>query len=100
MSKKNLISTASEHIIICFAPSKLESEIIHVQHSQTWTVKMAYPQPNYAAWIQDIQPRLQEWYMTIPQPSKAHSLLLSSLARRIGILSITTPFSCFTGQTL
>ncbi|KAL2833850.1 fungal-specific transcription factor domain-containing protein [Aspergillus cavernicola] len=55
-----------------FTMSKLESEIKHVQHSQSWTPKIAYPRPNYSAWVKDIQPRLQEWYTTIPQPSKAH----------------------------
>ena len=55
-----------------FSMSKLESEIRHVLHSQTWAPKLAYPKPNFAAWFQDIQPRLQEWYMTIPEPSKAH----------------------------
>ena len=55
-----------------FSMSKLESEIKHVQHSQSWALKIAYPRPDYSAWVQDIQPRLQEWYATIPQPSKAH----------------------------
>ena len=55
-----------------FSMSKLESEIRHVLHSQVWAPKLAYPTPNYAAWVQDIQPRLQEWYTTIPEPSKAH----------------------------
>ncbi len=55
-----------------FSMSKLESEIRHVLHSQAWAPKMAYPRPNYSTWVQDIQPRLQEWYSTIPEPSKAH----------------------------
>lgn len=55
-----------------FSMSKLESEIRHVLHSQSWALKMAYPRPNYSAWVEDIQPRLQEWYSTIPEPSKAH----------------------------
>ena len=55
-----------------FTLAKLESEIRHVQHSQSWASKLAYPRPNWAAWLQDIQPRLQEWYDTIPEPSKAH----------------------------
>lgn len=55
-----------------FSLSKLESEIKHVQHSQVWTPKIAYPTANYAAWVQDIHPRLEEWYATIPQTSKAH----------------------------
>jgi hypothetical protein len=55
-----------------FTMSKLESEIRHVQHSQSWTPRVACPKPDYAAWIKDIQPRLQEWYDTIPTPSKAH----------------------------
>jgi len=56
-----------------FGMSMLESEIKQVQHNQVWTPKLASPKTNYPAWILDIQPRLQEWYDTIPQPSKAHS---------------------------
>lgn len=55
-----------------FSMSRLESEIRHVQHSQSWAPRIAWPKPDYAAWIKDIQPRLQEWYDTIPTPSKAH----------------------------
>jgi hypothetical protein len=55
-----------------FSMAKLESEIKHVQQSQTWPAKIAYPKPNFATWVQDIQPRLQEWYSTIPNPSNAH----------------------------
>jgi hypothetical protein len=55
-----------------FAMSMLESEIKHVQHNQVWTQKLASPRIDYSAWILDIQPRLQEWYDTIPQTSKAH----------------------------
>jgi hypothetical protein len=55
-----------------FTLAKLESEIKHVQHSQVWALKIAYPRPNRVAWLQDIQPRLQEWYDTIPDPGKAH----------------------------
>lgn len=55
-----------------FTMSKLESEIKHVQHSQSWALKIAYPRPDYSAWVQDIQPRLREWRSTIPQPSDAH----------------------------
>ena len=55
-----------------FSMSKLGSEIKHVQHSQAWALKIAYPRTNYSAWVQDIQPRLQKWYTAIPQPSKAH----------------------------
>ncbi|KAL1889658.1 hypothetical protein Sste5346_008777 [Sporothrix stenoceras] len=57
-----------------FKMSHLESEITHVQHSQSWSVRIAYPRANYAAWMQDIGPRLQEWYTTIPDLSKAHPL--------------------------
>ncbi|KAF2427826.1 hypothetical protein EJ08DRAFT_332714 [Tothia fuscella] len=56
-----------------FSMAKLESEIKHVQQSQTWVVKIANPKPNFAMWVEDIQPRLQEWYSTIPNPGKAHS---------------------------
>ena len=55
-----------------FTLSKLQSEIKHVQHSQTWAPNTAYPKPNYAAWLQDIKPRLEEWYATIPQTDRAH----------------------------
>lgn len=55
-----------------FGMSKLESEIKHVQHSQCWAQKLAYPRPDYSTWIQDIHPRLLEWHRTIPQPSQAH----------------------------
>lgn len=55
-----------------FTLSKLESEIKHVQHSQSWAPRIAYPKPDYAAWVQDIQPRLWEWRSTIPQPKDAH----------------------------
>ncbi|KAJ5612827.1 fungal-specific transcription factor domain-containing protein [Penicillium lagena] len=60
---------AHNHLFIL---SKIESEIKHVQHSQTWAPKLAYPRANYAAWVQDIQPRLEEWYATIPQTNRAH----------------------------
>jgi hypothetical protein len=62
---------AHNHI---FSMEKLESEIKHVQHSQTWGLKIAYPKPNFAQWVQGIQPRLQEWYSTIPDPGRAHPL--------------------------
>ncbi|KAF2109673.1 fungal-specific transcription factor domain-containing protein [Lophiotrema nucula] len=55
-----------------FSMAKLESEIKHVQNSRTWPLKIAYPKPNFASWVQDIQPRLREWRGTIPNPSKAH----------------------------
>jgi hypothetical protein len=55
-----------------FTLAKLESEIKHVQHSQVWSLKVAYPRPSWTAWLLDIQPRLQEWYATIPEPTKAH----------------------------
>lgn len=62
---------AHNHI---FALSRLESEIKHMQHSQTWAPKPGYPRANYAIWLQDIQPRLEEWYATIPQTDRAHPL--------------------------
>jgi len=55
-----------------FTMAQLESEIKHVQQSQTWPSKVAYPRPNYKLWLQDIQPRLQEWLSTIPSPALAH----------------------------
>ncbi|KAE9970550.1 hypothetical protein BLS_004864 [Venturia inaequalis] len=62
---------AHNHI---FGMSMLESEIKHVQHNQVGASKLANPKTNYSAWSLDIQPRLQEWYDTIPPPSKAHPL--------------------------
>ncbi|KAH7360811.1 fungal-specific transcription factor domain-containing protein [Rhexocercosporidium sp. MPI-PUGE-AT-0058] len=55
-----------------FDMSKLESEIKHVHHSLSWATKKAYPKPNYTTWLLDIQPRLQQWYATIPERSRAH----------------------------
>ncbi|KAK5255288.1 hypothetical protein LTS03_002925 [Exophiala xenobiotica] len=55
-----------------FTMSKLESEIKHVHHNQVWALKLAYPRANHTAWVKDILPRLQEWYATIPDPTKAH----------------------------
>jgi hypothetical protein len=63
------ISRAHNHL---FTLAKLESEIRHVQHSQAWNFKLAYPRPSWDTWLQDMQPRMQEWYATIPDPSKAH----------------------------
>lgn len=57
-----------------FSLAKLESEIKHVQHTRVWTPKLAYPRPSWAVWLQDIQPRLQEWHATIPEPGKAQPL--------------------------
>lgn len=57
-----------------FSMAQLESEIKHVQNSQTWALKVAYPRPNYELWVRDIQPRLKEWFSTIPNPSSAHPL--------------------------
>lgn len=55
-----------------FKLSQLESEIVHVQHSQTWNFKIAHPRPNWNSWLRDIKPRLQEWYANIPEPGRAH----------------------------
>jgi hypothetical protein len=52
--------------------SKLESEIKHMQHIQSWVLKAAYLRSDYSAWVQDIHSRLLEWHAAIPQPSKAH----------------------------
>ncbi|OJJ42498.1 hypothetical protein ASPZODRAFT_1313064 [Penicilliopsis zonata CBS 506.65] len=54
--------------------SKLESEIKHVQHSQAWARRIAYPRANYAAWVQDILPRLHEWHATVPPLGDAHAM--------------------------
>lgn len=55
-----------------FKITKLESEIRHVLHSKSWSETPAYPKPDYAAWIQDINPRLRQWYSSIPDLDKAH----------------------------
>lgn len=55
-----------------FSMNRLQSEIKHVQQSRTWPTKLAYPKPNPQAWLQDIEPRIREWQMTIPPPDKAH----------------------------
>ncbi|KAF2671948.1 hypothetical protein BT63DRAFT_184288 [Microthyrium microscopicum] len=55
-----------------FHMSKLESEIKHVQHNQAWSPKIAYPRTDYAAWINDILPRLREWYHSIPPLEQSH----------------------------
>jgi hypothetical protein len=56
-----------------FALTQLESEIKHVHHTQTWSfARLASPRPNWKAWLQGIQPRLQEWQATIPDPKNAH----------------------------
>lgn len=55
-----------------FALAQHESEIRHVQHSQSCRLKIAYPRPETAAWLRDFRPRLQEWYDTIPDTKKAH----------------------------
>ncbi|KAH8901720.1 hypothetical protein GQ53DRAFT_776174 [Thozetella sp. PMI_491] len=44
----------------------------HLFNFQVWAPRLAYPRPNYAAWLRDIQPRLEEWYATIPQLDKAY----------------------------
>jgi hypothetical protein len=64
------IQRAHNHL---FMLSKLESEIKHVQQSQSYAVKLAYPRPSWNDWLQDIQPRMQEWHDTVPDPSKAHT---------------------------
>ncbi|KAF1988408.1 hypothetical protein K402DRAFT_419268 [Aulographum hederae CBS 113979] len=69
-----------------FTLSKLESEVKHVLNSQSWALKIANPKVNYSAWIQDIQPRLQEWYSTVPQIKEAHpSSIFASQAYWDGI---------------
>jgi hypothetical protein len=55
-----------------FSLLKIESEIKHVHSSQSWNLKLASPKPNVALWLEDVKPRLQEWYSTIPEPTKAH----------------------------
>ncbi|KIX95861.1 uncharacterized protein Z520_08569 [Fonsecaea multimorphosa CBS 102226] len=67
---ENVHQRAHNHL---FKMTQLESEIKHVQQSQTWSMnKMAYPRPNYRLWVNDIQARLQEWYSTVPNTTAAH----------------------------
>ncbi|KAH6643706.1 hypothetical protein C7974DRAFT_382059 [Boeremia exigua] len=61
---------AHNHI---FTLAKLESEARHVQNSQAWTFRLSSPRPSWDMWLQDMQPRMQEWYATIPDPGKAHT---------------------------
>lgn len=63
------IQRAHNHI---FTLAKLESETRHVQNSQAWSFSLASPRPSWDMWLQNMQPRMQEWYATIPDPSKAH----------------------------
>jgi hypothetical protein len=50
----------------------LESEIKHVLYRhQKWT-SLAFPRPDYALWIEDIKPRLEEWRASIPPLQNAH----------------------------
>jgi len=51
---------------------RLESEIKHVLYRhQKWT-SLAFPRPDYALWIEDIKPRLEEWRASIPPLQNAH----------------------------
>ena len=93
---ENVHQRAHNHL---FKMTQLESEIKHVQSSQTWSSKMACPRPNYKLWIKDILPRLQEWYSTFRalQPPIPHqSLLMKRTGRRY---TITRSF-CYTGPVL
>ena len=66
---ENVHQRAHNHL---FKIVQLESEIKHVQQSQLWPSRMAYPRPNYKLWAKDIQPRLQEWHDTIPNVAAVH----------------------------
>lgn len=64
-----------------FTLSTLESEIKNaVHHCHTSSAKSTpvsaaptdFLRPNWTAWWQNIQPRMQEWFDTIPDPRKAH----------------------------
>ncbi|KAK3646461.1 hypothetical protein LTR56_008559 [Elasticomyces elasticus] len=55
-----------------FELARLESEIKHVLHSQTWEINIAYPRVDYLTWLLDIEPRLQRWLDAIPHLSQVH----------------------------
>ncbi|TPX09373.1 uncharacterized protein E0L32_009417 [Thyridium curvatum] len=63
------VRLAQNHMI---GLAQLESEIKHILYSHFRTSSIAYPKPDYATWIRDIEPRLQRWYVTVPSPSQAH----------------------------
>lgn len=60
---------AHNHIIRL---AQLESEIKLVLYSNFRSPSLAFTRPNYTMWINDIQPRLQEWYTKIPSITQAH----------------------------
>jgi hypothetical protein len=88
-----------------FTLARLESEIRHVQHSQVWTLKLACPRPSWMSWLQDMQPRMEEWYATIPEPSKAHPSSIFALQAyweviyNNAILLLFRPHSVTSGQS-
>jgi hypothetical protein len=55
-----------------FSMSVLESEIRLVRQNQSYAPTLTRPKINYSTWRADIQPRLQEWYDTVPSTGKAH----------------------------
>lgn len=54
------------------AMSQLESEIKHVLYGDFRLSSLAYPKPDYGAWIGDIEVRLDNWHAAIPSTSEAH----------------------------
>jgi hypothetical protein len=49
--------------------ARLEAETKHVLYRQQQTASMAFPQPDYHAWI---KPRLEQWHADIPSTQEAH----------------------------
>lgn len=80
-----------------FSMAKLESEIKHVQHSQTWGLKMAYPKPNFAMWVQDIHPLCRNGTVLFPALVEPIRLLFSRI-RLTGTPSTTTRSYSSTGR--
>ncbi|KAH9825964.1 Zn(2)-C6 fungal-type DNA-binding domain [Teratosphaeria destructans] len=62
-----------------FRLSLLESEIRQAQQNQRCSSGLSQPKVNYAHWMRDIQPRLKEWYDTLPATNKFHSASVFAL---------------------
>ncbi|CAG9990004.1 unnamed protein product [Clonostachys byssicola] len=52
--------------------ARLEAETKHVLYRQQHTVSVAFPQPDYHVWMEDIKPRLEQWHVDIPPTQEAH----------------------------
>ncbi|CAH0054477.1 unnamed protein product [Clonostachys solani] len=52
--------------------ARLEAETKHVLYRQQQTAAVAFPQPDYHTWMEDIKPRLEQWHADIPLTQEAH----------------------------